>query len=158
MLLNIIRCYNICMKVGEDMDNTNINDMFTYRDYEKYLPNHLFYTKEELVDIIPDLDLFFKDSLIMKDRTLFLTYKDNINLLLKDILVNEGMRKYLVSQLDIDKEIAITIHLVENNSKVDTIKMTKRELAKIYQEMLGASLSSDENQSIVFFLCCKSFT
>ena len=117
--------------------------------YEFLLPSEYFYMRDEIIKNNPEFQLLISDSLVMKNKDKYNEYKecnlkqvkvnDKVSYvsesLLHDVLFNDGMFKYLVSSLDVDSEIAISLLLFEDEQIIDNIKITKAELVNAIKEL-----------------------
>ncbi len=124
--------------------------------YEFLLPSEYFYMRDEIIKNNPEFQLLISDSLVMKNKDKYNEYKE-CNLkqvkvndtvtyvsdsLLHDVLFNDAMFKYLVSSLDVDSEIAISLLLFEDEQIIDNIKITKAELVNAIKELDISNLPS----------------
>ena len=121
-----------------------------YTDYEKYLDKDVFYMRDELLEENPDIRLFVRNSLLMKDERTFNLYKNcnkmNVNKrgeeysistnLLYDLIQQQGMYMYLLSLLNNDDTIAVSIQLYKEGKQVDVLNVSKIELITAYQSLL----------------------
>lgn len=122
--------------------------------YEKFLNNDNFYTHEEIENEFGSrLNSSFASSLIIKNEDLFLSYK-NCNVLediiivklkdekrvnkklIHDILSDEGMYRYIQTNLDNSLGIILKIHYVIDDSSYDSIILTRAELINAINQIV----------------------
>ena len=116
--------------------------MTKYLSYERFIDHDLFYTRDELVNQYgPSILKSFTNSLIVKSEELFNEYKntdlivvnENENKaiskkLLHDILTDEGMYKYVQTNLDNDLGVSLRIDYIIDATTIASIKLTRAEL------------------------------
>lgn len=111
--------------------------------YEDFLPKDKFFTLDEIIQEYGSAyKINFENSLVLKDEKLFEAYKtqDLIAItvqndtneiskrLLHDLLTQEGLYKYLQTNLDNSLGIAIRLDFIYDANSFTSIKITRAEL------------------------------
>lgn len=122
--------------------------------YEKFLNKDNFYTHEEIENEFGSrLTSSFASSLIIKNEDLFLSYKnsdvleDTIVIKLKDekkvnkklihdSLTDEGMYRYIQTNLDNSLGIILKVHYVIDSSSYDSIILTRAEFISAVNQIV----------------------
>lgn len=118
-------------------------------EYEKFLNKENFYTQEEIANEFgQSIRKNIASSLILKNESLFLEYKNDdlivINAeenksiskkLIHDLLDDEGMYRYLQTNLSNDLGIAVRIDYIIDSKSVASLKLTRKEFIEALDQM-----------------------
>lgn len=136
----------------------------TKMQYEKFLSPDAFWTLDEIVEVYGSAyKRNFANSLIIKDEKLFNKYKneDLITVsiqdeeksiskkLIHDMLSQEGMYKYLQTNLDNSLGIALRIDYIIDKDTFFSIKITRAELIEALNSMSDELSQKEKMRSAV---------
>ena len=132
--------------------------------YENFLPNNAFWTHSEIIqEYGSKYKRNFENSLILKDEELFNTYKNDdlvsvsiqddekkiSKKLIHDMLSQEGMYKYLQTNLDNSLGIALRIDYIIDKDTFLSIKITRAELIEVLNVMADELSQKEQMRSAV---------
>ncbi|MCH5167658.1 MAG: hypothetical protein J1F35_07215 [Erysipelotrichales bacterium] len=129
--------------------------------YEKFLNHDNFYTQEELINQFGSpVSSSFTSSLVIKNEDLFLEYKneDLISVseekkvskkLIHDILSDEGMFRYIQTNLNNSSGVVLKIDYMMDANPVSSITLTKAELITAINQIMN-DLSQKEKMRFAF--------
>jgi hypothetical protein len=112
--------------------------MINNLSYLSFLNNKLFITDDELAY------KYGLNKLLMIDQQEFNTYKEDIKYLVIESLENEGLYRYLIRNMTNKNYVyAINISLIDNDSIIGTIALTKKTYALCLYKLLDLGLSDN---------------
>lgn len=126
-------------------------------EYENFLDRELFYTQEEVANEYgQSIKKNIASSLVLKNENLFLEYKnsdlivvnENENKtvskkLIHDLLNDEGMYRYIQTNLGNDLGIAVRIDYIIDRESIGSIKLTRKEFIEALNQ-INKELSTHE--------------
>lgn len=131
--------------------------MASLLDYEYFLDKSNFYTKSEVSETYgKSFAKNIASSLVLKNESTFLEYKNEDTILVNkqenkmvskklihDLLADEGMYRYLQTNLSNDLGIAVRIDYIIDRDSVASIKLTRKEFIEALNQM-SQELSQQE--------------
>ena len=140
--------------------------------YESFLNKSNFYTQEEVAETFgQSIRKNIASSLVIKKEELFLEYKETDLItvnpdekkqvskkLIHDLLTDEGMNKYLQTNLDNDLGIAARIDFIIDKDTIVSIKLTRKDFITALNQMSSELSQKELMRSAVIKSSCLLFS
>ena len=134
-----------------------------FKEFENLLPKDKFYRNSQIVrEYGPSYEHFILNSLVVKDKDLFYRYKNGNTItieteegtksvsrdLLIDFLSQEGLYRYLITNMDNEFSLAARLDYFEAGEIKDSIIINRADFSRFLHELKTADLTYQQRMRI----------